>query len=570
MSSKVDLVASFSQDARQFAFQSGIAQKNTVDLYPLDPSNNYEVNSSLVERLDYENNDLKASELLFLGWCSSVSGEDEKKVKRKRGEGEEEYQKELQDRTLENVFVNGFSEGQLVIFSSNGKSIVNIIRNKQEFLNITTEKSHIWALDSDKCVKKYQYNVAKPLKTFHLTDGKDEGITGFQVMKVNNETEYLFLITEQHIHIIDPSKRRPTTVAKLDIFGAIACALSSDGKYLIVADIEKISVFEFETQKFVQSWDVQAERLEIINDLVVALGVSGKISVFKLGENDSISTVRVANSEIIEFSKVGTSIMLAWLNVNEPNFKLLSLENISGNKEIVINEEEEEEQENISEIEKDNPAGEEVKDVKVDEASKAGEKNQQKKKKKITQDEKNELTLSLKSALESNSGNEQIIKLLTSEGWDKARIIEFISKQHDSETLLSNLFSIVVTELQKTVWSDSHMLRSWCKLLITLKPVLLATQDKKFKKNLKHLRQSLKSSSDTVHILVGIQGRLEMLHQQDILRQELAKLSVGNDGMEADVIEEGEADNDEDDGDSITYVNGETDVFIDAPEYKKE
>lgn len=572
MSSDSGLIASFSQDGSQFAFQAGIAQKSSIDIYPLDASNNYEVNSSLVNHLDYENHDLNSSEKIFVGWCSE-NADDSAATSTKRkldnDEGEEI------SRNTTNSFVSVFEDGQVVTFSSTGKDITNIYRNKDKILAVDTTGSYIWILDSDECVKKLEHNKTKPIKTFHLTDGKNEEIIQFQVLHFsgvdsNEDGIYLAIASEQKLYIVDPSKRRPTTVATFDVFGTLCCTFSEDGKYLVVATIDKVTVYDFESKSEVQSWELQVERLVAVNDFIFALNVNGNLSVLKISEEEPLSTIVVQNSEVIDFKQVSNSIMLAWLNVNEPNFKLLSIDNIIGNKEIIINE--------TSEAEKEQEESKEQQSAEAEITETVPEVTKIKKTKKVTKSEQTELAVKLIKALSHDkhkSDDKAVIDILLSESWNDQRIISFINTQLTTESLTGALVNKIVAELQSNVWIESDNLNIWLKWTLMLKNIPHSTiYDKKPKKNMKHLKNNLKASSQTLTTLLGIQGRLDLLNRQATLREELSKLSLddGNASAAIDEGEEGEAPitngaQENADEESMIYVNGENDVFVDASDH---
>ena len=572
MSSDSGLIASFSQDGSQFAFQAGIAQKSSIDIYPLDASNNYEVNSSLVNHLDYENHDLNSSEKIFVGWCSENADDGaatSTKRKLDNDEGEEI------SRNTTNSFVSVFEDGQVVTFSSTGKDITNIYRNKDKILAVDTTGSYIWILDSDECVKKLEHNKTKPIKTFHLTDGKNEEIIQFQVLHFsgadsNEDGIYLAIASEQKLYIVDPSKRRPTTVATLDVFGTLCCTFSEDGKFLVVATIDKVTVYDFESKSEVQSWELQVERLVAVNDFIFALNVNGNLSVLKISEEEPLSTIVVQNSEVIDFKQVSNNIMLAWLNVNEPNFKLLSIDNIIGNKEIIINE--------TSEAEKEQEESKEQQSAEAEITETVPEVTKVKKTKKVTKSEQTELAVKLIKALSHDkhkSDDKAVIEILLSESWNNQRIISFINTQLTTESLTGALVNKIVAELQSNVWIESDNLNIWLKWTLMLKNIPHSTiYDKKPKKNMKHLKNNLKASSQTLTTLLGIQGRLDLLNRQATLREELSKLSLddGNASAAIDEGEEGEAPvtngaQENADEESMIYVNGENDVFVDASDH---
>lgn len=567
--SRPEIVASFSQDATKFAFQANIAHRNVIDLYPLDPSTGYEINSSFVNQVGYENTEFNVKDLLFLNWCKSEV--ENKQAKRKLNDEEDDKSIKTQ---VENFFINAFPKGQLVIYSSNGKDIVNIIKNKQEIIGMDTVGKNIWTLDSNKVVKIFDYNVNKPLKTFTLIDGKKDEITNFQVCQVKNgknkEEVLIIIITEDHIYIVDPSKRRPTTRVSFELFGGITAQISPDGKYIAIVDVEKVAVYDVESQDFIRSWDLQVERVKIFNDYIFALSTEGQLNVCKLDQDDVISTIKVANSEVLDFTQVDKNVLIAWLNVNEPNFKLFSIEDIESNKEIIINEED------TTEI---NVESINTKDDDIEEDDGEEHKDKSKpKKKKVTKKEQNVVVTQLIALLESNGGAKDIIANITSAStWNESRITYFITHQVTNDNLATLLLKCITDELQSKVWEETTLLNTWMKWLLILTNVPNGFKyDKGNKKTLKHFKSSLKTSSESLPILLGIQGRLEMLTRQAALREELSHMALEDskdteEAPEGDLIEEGEAQNDSaanvDDGEEdIALVNGESDVFVDAQE----
>ena len=549
MNESSDLVASFSQDARQFAFQGNITQKNSIDIYPLDASNNYKVNSSLVSHIDYENNDLKSSEVIFMGWNSDIQ---ENNTKRKHDEDATTATKS------ENFFVNTFPQGKIVVYSSNGKDIVNIIQNKYEITHTDTEGHHIWILDSDKNVKKLSYNQTKPIKTFHLVDGKDEKIIHFQVLNTDDKV-LLAVATEDVVYIIDPTKRRPVTLAKFDLFGCISCGLLKSGSKIAIVNIDKVSIFDFSTTKSLKTWNTSSEKIKIVDDMVFSLSTDGKLVAFDLDKNAAICTIVVINSEVMDFALIDSSIMIAWLNVNEPNFEMISMKNIKNQKVLTINHQNDDEKIVLEKQESD----------KHFESIRSHEKQNKKKVSKAKQDE---LSQSLLEKLEDNASREEILENILSEGWIQERIKKFISSSLTSNDATALLFDIIATKLHKNPWDENESILIWLEWLLTWKNVQLnSAKAKQVSKQIKQLKASLKSSSETLPILLGMQGRLAMLKGQDTLRRELAQLNVADEfNNDQETIEEGENNNAVNEAeDSLTYVNGESDAFFDASEFNE-
>lgn len=552
MVSNQDLVASFSPDVRQFAFQTNVSQKNIIDIYPLDSSNDYNVNSSLVSHIDYESNDLRASDIFYLGWVNSLQEESKQRVKRRNGD---ENGSEIGiDSSPENFFVNVVSPGKIVVFSSSGKDIVNIIQTKSNILHVSLEDAFIWLLDDDKTVKKLQYNQAKQIKSFHIVDGKNEEIIHFNVLKSDQST-YLCYASEDTVYVIDPSKRRPTTLASFPVEGCLATDIMDNGK-LVVAHEAGVSVFDLNSKELAQSWKTEVRLVRCIKDIVLCLIASGETLTYRLGVDNAVCAIKVVDSHIIELARVNDGVMIAWLNVNEPNFKLISLGDLNGNDEIIINDQ------------KDNNADDsgspiDVKTNPLDTSNKSQEEGVTKAvtSKRVTKAERDKLSKSLAHALNS-SDNEQILEIVCSTTWNEQRIKSFVINQLTTEQVLAKLYEVAADGLQKNPWESSEVPGLWIKWILTLKGNLFSNasnQSKHSKKLTKHLRASLKASGDCLPVLLGIQGRLEMLKRQSQLREEIAQLSVEDDEADEEVET---VVNDE------IYANGESDTFVDASEFR--
>ncbi|CAI4064164.1 hypothetical protein SKDZ_08G2420 [Saccharomyces kudriavzevii ZP591] len=574
MGSSSDLVASFSHDSTRFAFQASVAQKNNVDIYPLNETKDYVVNSSLVSHIDYETNDMKVSDVVFFGWCSDLVDTQSLNIKRKLDEDEENT--ESTGQRYENFFVNGFPDGRIVVYSANGRDIVNIIKSKKEILGADTDESNIWILDSDKVVKKLQYNNSKPIKTFTLVDGKDDEIIHFQILHQNG-TLLVCIITEQMVYIVDPSKRRPSTKYRFEVFGAVACEFSADGKHLLIADLEKLTVHDLAGDiKPVQSWSLKVEKLRILNDLVMALTTDGKMNIYKIDEANKICTINVNdNLEIIDFTPINNrqQVLISWLNVNEPNFESIYLNEITSKELITINEgKETKSDEAVQKPSEEEENGAEVHDEK--------QKTETKLNKKVSKSEQAEIANVLLSHLESNST--EILDHLMSESWTEAEIKKFIITKINSLNHLSRIFVTVSEQITQNPWSEQDLLPLWLKWVLTLKSGdLNSIKDKQTRKNFKHLKSALRSSEETLPVLLGIQGRLEMLRRQAKLREDLAQLTMQDQEGENEDIEVIEHSNvinnplqdqtssvEKPEQDSIVYANGESDEFVDASEYK--
>ncbi|EJS43368.1 utp9p [Saccharomyces arboricola H-6] len=580
MGSSLDLVASFSHDSTRFAFQASVAQKNNVDIYPLNENKDYVVNSSLVSHIDYETNDMKVSDVIFFGWCSELVDTQSLNAKRKLDEDEEHG--ESTGLRYENFFVNGFPDGRIVVYSSNGKDIVNIIKNKKQVLGADTDESNIWILDSDKVVKKLQYNNSKPIKTFTLVDGKDDEIIHFQVLHQNGVL-LVCIISEQVLYIVDPSKRRPSTKYRFEVVGAVTCEFSPDGKYLLIADLQKLTAYDLtDDSKPVQSWSVQVEKLKFFNDLIFALTTDGKMSIFKISEESKICTINVnQNLEIIDFAPINNmqQVLISWLNVNEPNFEPISLKEITSKELITINEGKESKPDEADQKQPEEDEDENQEENEP-EAQDEKEKTETKVNKRVSKSDQAKISNVLLSHLESDST--EILDDLVSESWTEPEIKKFIVTKVNSMEHLSRIFSTISEAITQNPWNEQDLLPLWLKWLLTLKSGdLNSIKDKHTKKNVKHLKSALRSSEEILPVLLGIQGRLEMLRRQVKLREDLVELTMQDQEGEDDEVEVIEHSNvinnplqdqtssvGNHEQDSIVYANGESDEFVDASEYK--
>ncbi|GAV52366.1 hypothetical protein ZYGR_0AG03570 [Zygosaccharomyces rouxii] len=542
-----DIVASFSQNVTQFAFQANLSQKNAIDIYSLDSSNDYSINSSLVNQVDYEGNDLKASEVFFVGWCTS--SEENSTTKTKRTQSDENRETKNED-----FFVNGFPDGKIVVFSSTGKQIVNIIQNKKQILHIDTENEFIWMLDSEFTVKKLSYTQTKPLKNFQLIDGRDEEITSFKVLPKQKKNVYLALSTKDALFIIDPTNSKPRTVLKLELTNFKACELLyQNGEKLVVSTDDKVSIFNVPNGELIQEWKLQVERLRIFKDVVLVLDTQGTITALKVGNEQNLSEIEIPQSQVIDFIPLKDILLIAWLNVNEPNFKVIPLEKINSSQRIVVDD-----------LQMDTETQE--LDGKVNHPRDDANEEPKYEKKKVSRAEQDELSQSLINFLDKNDPD-GVLTMLSSQNWTEQRIKSFVVFHVNTYETARLIFEIISSNFQKEVWNKESSLAEWLRWLLTLRGDSL--DSKHMKKNTKQLRSTLKNSGESLPTLIGIQGRLELLRKQAQLREDLANLNVAEDDDKvetvnhenATVVDDGEAQDD-----SVQFVNGESDTYVDAQE----
>lgn len=542
-----DIVAGFSQNVTQFAFQSNLSQKNTIDIYSLDSSNNYNINSSLVNQVEYEGNDLKASELFFIGWCTSP--EENPTTKTKRTQSDENRVTKSED-----FFVNGFPDGKVVVFSSTGKQIVNIIQNKKQILHIDTENEFVWVLDSEFIVKKIPYTQTKPLKSFQLIDGRDEEITSFRVLPRQKKNVYLALSTKDVLFIVDPTNSKPRRVLKLEIANCNNCKLLyQNGEKLVVTTDDSVLIFSVPNGELIQEWKLQVEKLRIFKDMVLTLNTQGTINALKVGNDQKLSEIEIPQSQVIDFIPLDDILLVAWLNVNEPNFKVISLERINNEQRIVIDD-----------LHVDTEA--QKLDGKINHQHDDANQEPKYEKKKVSRAEQDELSQSLINFLEK-SDSDGVLKTLSSQNWTEQRIKSFVVFHVNNYATARLIFEVISSNFQREVWNKESSLAEWLRWLLTLRGD--SVDSKHLKKNTKQLRSSLKSSGESLSTLVGIQGRLELLRKQAQLREDLANLNVAEDDDKVETMNHENAAvmvDGEDQDDSVQFVNGESDTYVDAQE----
>lgn len=550
----MDILTHFAQDASKFAFKNGLDQKNTIDIYPLDSSNKFNVNSSIVNQIDYETNGFKIDDLKFTGWCIDSTVQNKRKNRDEMDENLDNVNEKV-NLTQENFYVNVFNQGEIVTYSSNGKDIVNLIRNKKEIIGMYTIDDEIWTLDTDKCVKIYQYNVVKPKKTFTLIDGKNDEIINFQVFSQIDNSRVISIITEECVYLIDPTKRRPSTIAKFDNVGSTTVDITTDLSKIVIADNDKLSVYQINDTTLTQSWNVSFDKVKLIkNELICALNQNGLITIFNLDQIKPVCEIKAIDSKCIDFvilPNQNNNMIVAWLNVNEPNFKLLTVDDIVDNKEITINNEIA--NGNLKAIVQEDNFGKEQKQINKDDGDDEDEIENNTNNTKISSKEKNEIVNQLVNLLQTESNETEIIANITlATTWNDSKIIWFINNKLATEDITNYLFQTVINELQSNIWQDTKILNHWFKWLITLKNLPHAFKhNKSEKKQLRHFKTSLKTSKGSMSVLLGIKGKLELLVKQSELREQFSQL---------DLTQENEVEDEE----NVVFVDGENDVFVDA------
>ncbi|SCU92437.1 LAFA_0F10484g1_1 [Lachancea sp. 'fantastica'] len=546
MLSNNDIIASFSPHSKSFAFRSNGLQRKYVDLYPLSEESDYQVTSSQAHHIDYESCDLQLEDLKLTTWCSENS--QGSKTKRKRTEIDVTGNEQLGNaKTIEEYFVNVFKGGKIVVFSPTGKEIVNIIKNKQEILGLGFSGSTLWILDADKTIKHFDYRSSKPLKTFHLVDGKNDEITHLQVLEWQDSV-LLAVFTTTNLYIVDSSKRRPSTVVNMDLPMGKRCVLGADGQ-LIVAGSDKVHVVELKTGKVVSKWKFQAAGLKYQDGKVFAQSVDGAVSVFELGNQGEICSLRCQHSKIIDFTLLNSGIIIAWLNVNEPKFEHVTFDVLLKSREIIFDQDQKASPE-AAEVAEAEPKTEVLENLKNSKAQVKSEDN----------------AAILLQALEDGHNSDDILRILESDSWTEAQIKEMVDLEL-SENHVQSIFPILSRTMAQNPLSTNSKSSCWLKWLLTLSHNKVCPPDNRSnQKGLKQVRSALRPSVESYPLLLSIKGKLDMLSEQAKLRQEFTALSMSSEGSNAindkdeELIEEQEP----------VYMNGEGDEYVDAVDYAEE
>lgn len=534
-------IACFSKDGLTFAYQADRSKKNTIDLYPLDPENNYMINSSLVNNIDCESNDLKISELNFYGWCYNEIANGSTKTKRRNSDDAGV----ISTTSHENYFVNVYGTSKIVVYTQTGKDIVNILKSKDSIIGMATDGPFIWVLDENMVAKKFHYNQSKQQKSFTFSEGRDSNVKNFEVLYRDEKTFYIVIFTEDKVYLIDPSKRRAVTKLVLEIGYYSHAEFLNNGEYLVLSNSENLLVVDFDSGKEVFRWETEAAfKFKVIKDFVFVLtGNDNSIDVFKFGEKQPTRKIVASSSTIIDFEHTsGDNLLVAWLNVNEPNFKKLSLGDINSAGSII----------DVNTSQHDGT------DLSEDNISVAGNEDSSEKeitqRQKITKAGQDKISQELLTALIEGEDKE-IIEILNLPTWSSDRISNFLNNKIEENDQAVRLYQLVADEIEKDPWSDNATLPVWLKWILLIKGKdMNISNDKKTRKQTRHLKSALRTSSTTLPILLCIQGRLEMLKTQAKLRKELAGIQLEQD--DSTTTEN-----------NITYADGESDSFVDAAEY---
>nr|CAO98810.1 nucleolar protein [Nakaseomyces delphensis] len=532
-------VSRFSDDGLKFAYQGDILKKNSIEIYPLDPENNYKINSSLVNHIDCESNDLDLKELLFLGWCHN-----ETTGKSKRRNSNEIVKSSVTNH--ENYFVNVFGPSKVVVYTETGMNIVNILKSKEKIIGMGIEGPYIWLLGENMVSKKYHYDQNKQLKSFTFNEAKGANIINFQVLQADEKTTFISICTDDKVYIIDPSKRRVSTKLTLEIKSCSHVSLLDNNKYIALGSTEAVVVYDFLSGQEIYRWDIEnVSKISSIGEHIAVLMANREsIEILKIGEKNPVGTVIAKSTKILDFiSNSNKSLLISWLNVNEPNFRDLNLNQIVNADGVV----------NINDNNVNYKAEETNVDVEVIAVNESVNKGYDKTQK-ISKANQAKINHDLITALVEGGDNE-IISILELNTWTQERISNFISSKLDDKSQTIRLYSVVANKIEQNIWDTNPIPSNWLKLLMFYKGSELdLTTDKKIWRQTKHLKSALRASTSALPVLLGIQGRLELLKTQAQLRKELSELSMEQE--ETDVSEK-----------NISYVDGEGDNFVDAAEF---
>lgn len=537
--STFNMIASFSLYASYFAFQSRNSQNGIMDFYPIEPSNDYKVNSSLVDHFDYDANELIISDIKFSGWCCNAISNLNSRGKRKRSEGSSD---KFSEPVLvpKNFFVNVLSDGKIIVYSPSDKSIVNIIQTKRDIVGFDTNGSSLWTLDINKTVNQFDSVSSIPLKTISLDDYCEGEILYFQVLCFT-EFIYLAIITDNDILIIDPSNAEPKKIVTLSFPNCVSCSVLDD-EHVVLASVETISIVNFRDMKEVNSWDCVIDKIKVISGNILSLDVDGKLSIFVPEKKSAVCSISAQASKILDFNGIGSDIIIAWLNFNEPKFEIVTSQQISNSEHISFNTNTTNVYNDIEDMEVN---------IKDDGVSDTG-----KRLKKITKTEQDELSQQLLNLLEITGNSEDLINILVSENWTEDRIKSFV-KINLNEKLCETLFNTLSNELINNAWTNNTNIHTWLKWILSLRSSQIGELSSHNNKKVKQLKSSLRISGGAFRTLLSLQGKLDMLKSQVNLRNEFSHITLDESNVSEVTEETNEKEND------IVYINGEGEEYDD-------
>lgn len=593
----------FSKNSHRFALQSP-NNHNYIKIYSVfdDAANKEALKIKNLFSLDLTQ-DFGEDEILDMVWCDDTIAQIKdiatKRKRRSSSTGISSSERETIKETFQllvdtnQIFVCLFKSGSLVMFEN--EKIVNIVKLKSEVISIKSFKNKIYVLDADSMIRIFDTRNKKPLKSFTLIDGKNEIINAFHILKSSIETHddaiELMLATDDYIYIINPSGRRPALIRKIEITGCFDLKHIPEKKMYAILTIDSIVLYDYADESFTKTWQFEGERLEVcfdeVNDNLYIISFSlthNSLFIFESNYKSWISNIVVKNSDIVEFQPLtgnlhskGAKIIVSWLNINEPRFRIFELSEKNLDKSIVIDnllpveemiienkdhiledkEKLKRHYEDEEYFEKQREAKEKEEELKLTNSS-TNEKN-----KRFT-----ELIEAIKLKTTDSSEDDIVMKLVINQVWTDDLAKEFIITKFDNEddaTSNDNLIFVFYEKLARHIsinpWQNNKNSTLFIKWILTLNNVFVSKKvSSTMNKTNKNLERSLEQSCETLPSLISIQGKLEMLIAQEELRIEMGEILSEEGEDEVDLQKpalDGEVAVEEENDDIIAQVLGD-------------
>ncbi|XBW36036.1 hypothetical protein QEN19_001611 [Hanseniaspora menglaensis] len=595
--------ALFSKNSHRFALQSP-NNHNYVKIYSIfdDVANKEIIKAKNLFNLDLTQ-DFSGDEILDMVWCddslAQIKDIATKKKRRSSSSGASTAEKETIKQTFQllvdtnQIFVCLFKSGSLVMFEN--EKIVNIIKLKSEVVSIKAFKNKIYVLDSDSMIKIFDTRNKKHIKSFTLIEGKNETINAFHIIKSSIDSHEdaveLMLATDDFVYIINPSGRRPVLIRKIEITGCFDLRHVPEKQVYAILTIDSIMLYDYSQENFTKTWQFEGERLEVCYDaikdnlFIISFSLThNSLFIFEANYKKWISNIVVKNSDIVEFQSITNSgkaannkLIVSWLNINEPRFRIFELSENNLDQTIIID--------NLLPVEemiienKDHNLEDKEKSQRHFEDEEFFERQREAKEKeeelKLTNSSKNEknrrfdeLISAIKQKTSDFSEDDIVMKLVINQVWTDDLTKEFIVTRFDSQddedsfndTLIFSFYEKLSKHISANPWQNNKNSTLFIKWILTLNNVFVSKKiSASINKTNKALEKSLEQSVETLPSLLSIQGKLEMLIAQEELRIEMGEIISEVDDEEQDLNSEIAVETDyKDNDDIVAQVLGNT------------
>lgn len=530
--------------------------RNEIQIYHIDKS----IGKPTISQSSTVKVNLDAHEtILDYCWVNSSSVEDFNSPK-KRAKRNQRDELQNNDEITSVSLVLSIKGGDILIASPNSDKIVNRISNENELFRLSQSlnEDSIYGITENSTIEEISLSSNKLIKGTQFNEDRD--ITYLKSVKYEigskgNKSQYI-LLGSQNLYLADISKiprkalvsRFPVPKTNNPITNIIQSNIDANIIYVTRASEKEVYIYNLSDPKFTElfSADSTIMDLQLIsteNEEALAIITDKAVQMFnyKIGTRCEILT----NHDDARFSNIflsGTTLMGVWYDVNEPKFTEINWTfSSTGAIKVPI---EYNRLNNVTELAENNiiiPDSIEINNL----AS-------------------TELFDKLVSLLNKDGIDQQGIFDLCSSNDDEINIKEAVKLFSTSSDItpdsINVLFGVISSEVARDP-SKSTALSIWLKWLLLAHGGYIAKQPQN-NRTLKNLQQGLTDGLKVMPILLGIQGRLQLLKAQTELRESLYN---NNDDDSEDDMDETEGNitagtNSE----SFYFANGENDDFDSA------